>query len=129
MAKEEQFLKLIKQAALEAVCNSKPCDIYIGVVTSESPLNIQIDQKITLTEEFLLLTRNVTDYIIIMGVDHKTESKLGGSCSEHCREHVHDYVGEKEFLVKNHLQEGEKVLLLQLIGGQKFVVWDRLGEV
>ena len=129
MAKEEMFLKMIKQAALEAVFHSKPCDIYIGVVASESPLSIQLDQKITLTEEFLLLTRNVTDYTITMEVDHKTELETGGSCSEHCREHAHDYVGEKEFFVKNHLQEGEKVLLLQMVGGQKFVVWDRLGEV
>lgn len=127
MAKEEEFLKLIKQAALEVVANSKPCDVMIGIVAGESPLSIQLDQKITLTEEFLFLTRNVTDYSVIMEVDHTTEAEMGGSCSDHCKEHTHDYVGEKEFFVKNHLQEGEKVLLLRVAGGQKFVVWDRLG--
>ncbi len=40
MAKEEQFLKIIKQAALDAVQNSSPCDFCIGVVVSESPLSI-----------------------------------------------------------------------------------------
>lgn len=129
MAKEEQFLKMIKQVALDAVFNSTPCDFCIGVVISESPLSIQLDQKLTLTEDFLFLTRNVTDYTITMEVDHKTESEWGGSCGEHCKEHSHDYVGEKEFVVKNHLTEGEKVVLANMAGGQKFVVLDRLGEV
>lgn len=127
MAKEEQFLKIIKQAALDAVQNSSPCDFCIGVVVSESPLSIQLDQKLTLTEEFLLLTRNVTDYTITMVVDHTTEPEMGGSCGEHCREHSHDYIGEKEFIVKNHLTEGEKVVLAKMTGGQMFIVWDRLG--
>lgn len=129
MAKEEQFLKMIKQVALDAVSNSTPCDFCIGVVISESPLSIQLDQKLTLTEDFLFLTRNVMDYTITMEVDHKTESEWGGSCGEHCKEHSHDYVGEKEFVVKNHLTEGEKVVLANMAGGQKFVVLDRLGEV
>ena len=127
MAKEEQFLKMIKQVALDAVFNSTPCDFCIGVVISESPLSIQLNQKLTLTEDFLFLTRNVTDYTITMEVDHKTESEWGGSCGEHCKEHSHDYVGEKEFVVKNHLTEGEKVVLANMAGGQKFVVLDRLG--
>ena len=127
MAKEEQFLKMIKQVALDAVFNSTPCDFCIGVVISESPLSIQLDQKLTLTEDFLFLTRNVMDYTITMEVDHKTESEWGGSCGEHCKEHSHDYVGEKEFVVKNHLTEGEKVVLANMAGGQKFVVLDRLG--
>lgn len=127
MAKEEQFLKMIKQVALDAVFNSTPCDFCIGVVISESPLSIQLDQKLTLTEDFLFLTRNVTDYTVTMEVDHKTESEWGGSCGEHCKEHSHDYVGEKEFVVKNHLTEGEKVVLANMAGGQKFIVLDRLG--
>ncbi len=127
MANEELFLKIIKQAALDAVQNSSPCDFCIGVVVSESPLNIQLDQKLTLTEEFLFLTRNVTDYTVVMEVDHTTEPEIGGSCGEHCKEHSHDYVGEKEFLVKNHLTEGEKVVLGKMAGGQKFIVLDRIG--
>jgi len=127
MAKEEQFLKMIKQVALDAMFNTTPCDFCIGVVISESPLYIQLDQKLTLTEDFLFLTRNVTDYTITMEVDHKTESEWGGSCGEHCKEHSHDYIGEKEFVVKNHLTEGEKVVLANMAGGQKFIVLDRLG--
>lgn len=129
MAKEEQFLKMIKQVALNAVFNSTPCDFCIGVVISESPLSIQLNQKLTLTEDFLFLTRNVMDYTITMEVDHKTESEWGGSCGEHCKEHSHDYVGEKEFVVKNHLTKGEKVVLANMAGGQKFIVLDRLGEM
>lgn len=127
MAKEEQFLKIIKQAALDAMFDSSPCNFCMGVVVCENPLSVQLDQKLTLTEEFLFLTRNVTDYTVTMEVDHTTETEMGGNCGEHCVEHCHDYIGEKEFLIKNHLTEGEKVLLAQMAGGQKFIILDRLG--
>ena len=128
MAKEQEFLKIIKQAALDVVQYSKPCDFCIGVVANENPLLIQLDQKLTLTEDFLLLARNVTDYTVIMQVDHTTETEFGGNCSEHCKEHHHDYIGEKEFIVKNHLKKGQTVILTQLPGGQRSIVLDRLAE-
>ncbi len=121
MSKEQQFIKIIKQAAIEAIQNSKPTNFYIGNVINENPLSIQLDQKLTLTEEFLLLTRNVTDYTLTMEVEHSTES--AGSDEN---EHSHEYVGEKEFIVKNHLTEGEKVLIAQVVGGQIYIVLDRL---
>ena len=49
----EQFLNIIKKASLEAVENSTPVNIILGVVETEKPLSIRIDQKIVLTEEFL----------------------------------------------------------------------------
>lgn len=121
MSKEHEFIKIIKQAAIDAIQNSKPTNFYIGNVISESPLSIQLDQKLTLPEEFLLLTRNVTDYTLTMEVEHSTESAGGGE-----NEHSHPYTGEKEFVVKNHLIKGEKVLIAQVVGGQMYIVLDRL---
>lgn len=118
----EQFLKILKTAALDAVADSKPTDVCMGVVVSESPLAVQLNQKLTLTEDFLLLSRAVTEYTVTMTVEHTTETALGGD-----DEHSHGYMGEKEFLVQNQLKEGEKVILIRLVGGQKYLILDRVG--
>lgn len=43
------LLKLIKQAAIEAVLATNPVSVCRGNVISVSPLSVQIDQKITLS--------------------------------------------------------------------------------
>ncbi len=124
----QSFLNVIKKAALEATEASNPATIEFGTVTSVSPLKIQIDQKLTLTSAQLILTRNVTDYYVDMTVDHLTEKRAGGSGENAFSSHDHEYKGRKTFLVHKSLQVGEEVVLVRMQGGQKFVVFDRLGE-
>lgn len=52
----------IKRAAAEAIAADKPVQLLFGTVVSAAPLKIQLDQKATLLEPMLVLTRNVTDY-------------------------------------------------------------------
>lgn len=73
------LIRIMKKAALDVVDASKPTAIRFGKVIRINPLKIKIEQKITLTEQFLILTRNVTDYKVYMTVDHVTENKSGGS--------------------------------------------------
>ena len=40
--------------------------------------------------------------------------------------HKHSYKGRKKFTVHNALKKGEKVVMIKLQGGQKFVVLDRV---
>lgn len=47
------LLKLIKQAAVDAVSAAKPVSVCRGSVKSVSPLLIKIDQKITLSSDQL----------------------------------------------------------------------------
>lgn len=68
-----EFLKIIKQAALEAQEQGKPTSIMIGTVLGSEPLKIQISQKLILGKEQLILSRNVTDFEVEMTVEHKTE--------------------------------------------------------
>ena len=42
--------------------------------------------------------------------------------------HDHEYKGRKKFLLHNQLVVDEKVILLQLAGGQKYIVIDRIGK-
>ena len=56
MRDSTDLVRLMKQAAMEAVKTSQPSNIVFGTVTSASPLKIQISSKITLEKEMLMLT-------------------------------------------------------------------------
>jgi hypothetical protein len=100
------MIEVIKKAALDAVKASSPTAIVYGTVVSINPLKINIEQKLTLDSDHLLLTDNVRDY--------STEIKLdNGGASQN-------------YTVQNSLKKDEQVLLLQLQGGQKYVIMNRL---
>lgn len=126
---DESFSKLhdsIKTIALNALEASKPSGIFFGTVLSASPLKIQVEQKMTLGAEFLVLSTLVQDFTVNMTVDHKTEDKSGGSGEASFASHNHDYKGTKAFRVHLGLKAGEKVILLRVQGGQQFIVLDRV---
>lgn len=116
----DDFLKLIKKTAVDAVNASKPANIVFGKVINHSPLKIMIDQKLILNEAQLGLSRNVTDYEVEMTMDHTTEFSTSGEI------HNHNYEGKKKFNVHNALKTGEEVVLVQVAGGQKYIVIDRI---
>lgn len=120
------LLYLIKKAAVEAVNASKPTAIVYGKVISSSPLKISVEQKMTLTSAQLVLTRNVTDYKTYMTVNHVTENKSGGSGESSFASHNHEYKGKKEFIIHNSLVVGDEVIMIQVQGGQKYIVIDRV---
>jgi sortase (surface protein transpeptidase) len=120
------LLVTLKKAAIEAVAASKPTAVVYGKVISTSPLKINVEQKMTLTKEQLVLTRNVTDYEVAMTVDHATENTSGGSGESAFASHNHAYTGRKTFTVHNGLVVGDKVLMMQMQGGQSYIVIDRV---
>ena len=111
------FLNVIKKAALDALNASQPSDFCFGKVTSVSPLKISIEQKMTLGAAQLVLTRNVTNYKTMVTVDWNTESN---------ESHNHLISGKKEMTIHNALQIGDEVVLFKQKGGQKYLVWDRV---
>lgn len=140
----DALIQAIKYAALGAVEATQPADIFFGTVTAEDPdltIRVEAQDVITLTKEFLVKTRNVTDYYVDMTVDHVTEdttkpmtAKMGGgggdpsfSSHNHKHSHIHPYKGRKPFLVHSRLLVGEKVILARMAGGQKFIILDRIG--
>lgn len=132
------LVELIKKAAVDAVKESKPASILFGTVTSADPLKIMVDQKLTLEADHLILTNAVRDHEVEMTVDHFTEedaflqtththaSSVTVSPASFDSTHKHAYKGRKKFLIHNGLQTGEQVILVQIQGGQQFVVLDRL---
>lgn len=110
------IVRAIKKAAKEAVEAADPTEIQFGTVTSTSPLQISVEQKKTLTSAQLVLTRNVRDYELEMSVEHITEPTDG---------HTHEYKGRKKFIVHNALIIGDRVVLVKMQGGQKYLVLDK----
>lgn len=126
MADSTDLIMLIRREAVGAVNASDPTAIRFGKVISTSPLKIQVEQKMTLTKEFLILTRNVKDHQVEMTVDHETGFRSGGSGDSSFASHNHAYTGKKSFTVHNGLVVGDEVVMIQMQGGQKFIVLDKL---
>lgn len=120
------MIEIIKKAAIEAVKASNPCAIMFGEVISTSPLKINVEQRLTLDETHLILTSLVRNFEVEMTVDHVTENKSGGSGDSAFASHNHDVKGKKKFQVHLGLAVGESVMLLQVQGGQKYIVLDRV---
>lgn len=119
-------MKMMKQAALDVMESQKPVNVLFGTVTNINPLQITIDQKLILEANQLIMTRMVKDHTIEMTVDHATENTSGGSDYGTFESHNHAYKGRKTFTVHNGLIVGEKVILIRMQGGQRYVVVDRL---
>ena len=105
---------------------SKPANMVFGIVVNESPLQIKVDQKLVLNKAQLVLSRNVTDYEV------EFEPSLNNEPTSHRTEiydgHDHEIKGKKKMKIYNALKKDEEVILLQIAGGQKFIVIDRIGK-
>ena len=146
MLDSNNFLEIIKRAAVEANEQGQPCELMFGMVVSASPLRIRVEQKLELGEAQLILTRNVTDHKIkIKGrniqswyytqdavpsddPNDREDLKLSDDSKNLIPPHVHA-VGEILIEVKNALKTGEQVILIRQRGGQKYLVLDRRGDV
>ena len=79
-------------------------EMLFGEVTSTQPLKIKVDNRFELTEIFLVLTSLVSDFNVTQVVNGNAETvKLQMS-----------------------LKKGERVILLRVQGGQKYIVIDRI---
>lgn len=129
--------QIIKEMAVQAVNASDPADVMFGTVLSVKPMQIKIDQKITLTSEFLVLCRNVTNYSTTISLDLNTSSetvthnhKLKNSeetTEDASTNHSHSISGNQKITINNGLSVGDEVILLKMQGGQKYVVLDKVG--
>lgn len=135
MLNSSDFVKVIKKSAIEAVNNSKPADIFYGTVQSISPLTIFIDQKLILSEKFLIIPESLTDYETEISFDDPSVKQVFTTWNmEETSESTPSKISFKEKIkhkitVYNSLKVGEKVILLRQQGGQKYMVLDRAVEL
>lgn len=121
-----KMLELIKEITRQTQEAAVPADIVIGEVVSTSPLSIQLESKLKLPAECIMLTKNTCLWSVDMDVDHHTENKSGGAGYAEFESHNHGYLGRKTYRVHNELAVGDKVYLLRVCGGQKYLAVDRV---
>lgn len=139
----------IKKLIEATVKSSMPSGIYFGTVTSENPLTVLVEQKITLTDKQLILSRNVTDFETEISFDNPDTAQpltiknltVSGAIKENgateqkeidqlkadikCSANYSEKVKHK-VTVYNALKHGDMVILFRVQGGQKYIVSDRV---
>lgn len=98
------LVKAIKRIVEETTENNKPTHIMYGKVISVSPLRVNVEQRMILDKNQLVLT------------DHLTR-KTGWTV-------VNDRTYEVVF--DNRLKVNDNVLLIRKQGGQKFIIIDKV---
>lgn len=126
MADMAAFMNAMKRQAVNAVEAAGPVNILYGTVIGVAPVRIQVDQETVLQPGELVLSRNVTDYTAEVTVEWETKETSGGSGEASFSPHSHSLSGRKRITVHHGLKAGEKVVLIQMKGGQRFVVLDRV---
>lgn len=156
MYDSSDLIKTMKQLAIEAVESLKPVNVLFGKVISTSPLKVQVEQKLTLTKEQLVLSRNVTNFQTSMTVNMDTDNKTVSFDFTHSHDidlkttteedhahsvkgstenekislnksHKHNISGTFNVTVNNGLKVNDEVILLRMQQGQKYIIIDRIG--
>ncbi|AZS14228.1 MULTISPECIES: DUF2577 domain-containing protein [Paenibacillus] len=104
----------IRRLGSEAVGAGNPVAVMFGTVVKVNPLEVNVDQRFTLEEDFLVVTERLQRYEIDLKHKHDTSE---APTKEALLEKV---------VIRKGLQVGDSVLLLRVQGGQKYVVWDRV---
>ncbi|MCM3701421.1 DUF2577 domain-containing protein [Paenibacillus macerans] len=149
----ENTLRELAQVANSA---TNPVNVLFGTVTKTNPLEVNVDQRFTLDEDFLIVTEGLTRYEIDLrhrhtfdgGVtssalqtplDLKHNHKIEDVATSDALEdpinlrHSHTYGGgdtgdalPDKIVIREGLKVGDAVLLLRVQGGQQYVVWDKV---
>ncbi|WP_083524921.1 DUF2577 domain-containing protein [Thermotalea metallivorans] len=125
------MLKLLKKAGIQAVEQTAPVAIFLGIVKSVNPLVINVEQRLDIPAEFLFLTDQVRDYKTKVSFDNPDIKNIVKPYD------MQDIPGTNykitfqdaainEITIYNGLKVGEQVVLLRVQGGQKFIVLNRV---
>lgn len=101
------MVDVIRETILEMIVNSKQMKLCYGIVTSIEPLVVEINSNLSISENALVLTKNVMDYV----------TKTGN---------VNDEEGRNSLKIFNGLEVDEKVIMLSAEEGDKYIVLDKL---
>jgi len=110
------MLDAIRKAAMTAVEASNPVAVVFGTVTSADPLEVNVDQRFTLDADFLVVPESLTR----LELDLKHHHTYGdGTTGDALTEPV---------VIRPGLQAGDRVVLLRLQGGQRYLILDKVVE-
>ncbi|MEC0171422.1 DUF2577 domain-containing protein [Paenibacillus graminis] len=109
------MLEAIKQAALGAMDAAGPVIVQLGIVTSVNPLKVMVDNRLELTEDFFIIPESLTKFEIDLKHTHGIDGS--GATKEALVEKI---------IIRKPLAIGDKLLLIRMQGGQRYVIMDRV---
>ena len=131
------MLDIVKQAAIEAVKATNPDYFLFGEVTKAKPLEIEVHERLTLSEDFLIVLEHLTRHERIVTIEHQeqtvrelgdkkgTDVIVNDGTTNPIKTYKHSYV---KMIFEDGLNVGDKVVLARTSGGQKYIVFDRYYE-
>lgn len=126
------LVEVIKRAALEAVDNSKMCDLRYGTVVNTSPLKVRVANNFTIPNSLLVVPEHLTDHTLNVTVDFATHSDgthkhtYDEKDTSENGSHTHIINGKTTVTIHNALKVGDKVALLRKQGGQSYFILDKI---
>ncbi|WP_206438411.1 DUF2577 domain-containing protein [Paenibacillus whitsoniae] len=102
MKKIAELNNLIKQVGVGATEAGKPLQLLFAKVTGIDPLEVFVDQRFALDEDFLIVPESLTAY--------RVESEAL----------------PEPLVIRRGLEAGDDLILLRLQGGQQFLILDRV---
>lgn len=94
------LLKVIKEAGLGAVEAGKPVAVVFGTVIRTAPLLVNVEQRLQLPEELLIIPESLTEYKLV--------------------------IAGEEYVIRKGLKAGDQVLMMRMQGGQRYALLDRV---
>lgn len=117
------LLNTLKKAAMDAMSASNPTAIMFGTVSSADPLEVIVDQRFTLPADFLVIPESLIHFEIDLHHSHEyTDDTGNGSITKETK----PALPEKPIVIRRGLEAGDKLLLLRMQGGQKYIILDRV---
>ena len=125
------MIEIMKVAAMNAIENSKPCDLRFGTVTSVSPLKVQITTNLVIPESLLIVPQHLTDYSVKANLGVTDASTVSLSVSDETLiystgSEETEPVDERTLTIYNSLEIGDKVALIRNQGAKLFYILDRV---
>lgn len=138
------LVDMMKEAALDVIGTTNPVTWTYGTVVKSKPLEIYVHAKLTLLEEFLDVAESLTRHDRIVSIDYEypkewEKNDIGGepknAVSSRRNIGSAETVPYEEYKMKyakltfeDGLKINDKVILVRMQGGRKFLVADRYKE-
>lgn len=108
------LLETIKRAGVGAFEASNPVNVLFGNVVKTDPLEVNVHQRLTLTEDFLIIPESLSRLEIDLNHSHTAPD---GPTDDALTEPI---------VIREGLKPGDRVILLRAQGGQQYVILDKV---
>lgn len=131
----------IKRAAVQAILATNPVNVLYGTVVKAKPLEIQIHEKLKLTEDFLDVAEHLTRHERVVSLNYLYPrnwpvSRIGDAAKNAVSSRRNIGSGQTtpyeqydmkyaKLVYEDGLKINDKVVLIRVQGGHRFLVVDR----